>query len=301
MPRPIDLHKSSQQGRRESNEDVELFQLNLSCDGYAEDDLFAPIDFFVVCDGHGGSEVAEIVAPRLQRHFMKKYSMKKQVSFPLTHQYICKIYNYVQNELANHPQQIGLECGCTALVLVRYVDNYNREYIQVINLGDCRAVLSRRGLAIPLCKDHKPFWSDEKRRIDLVNKKHNTNYRIHFDAGDWRVHDLSVSKAFGDFNATPHVTHSPESFIYSLQNDDEFIIMACDGLWDVLQNHEAVNFVRDHKNRNNIEYYDIPGAYPTQEVETTKCIARKLASYAIARGSTDNVSIFIIFFKENNN
>src|SRR5690349_5038358 len=122
MPRPIDLHATSQQGRRESNEDVELFQLNLSNNGFPKDEKFNAIDFFVVCDGHGGSEVAKFVAPRL-----KKYFMKKTLIFPLTHNYICKIYDYVQKELINHPKRFGLECGCTALVVVRYSDDYNRE------------------------------------------------------------------------------------------------------------------------------------------------------------------------------
>jgi protein phosphatase 2C len=291
MVRVIDLHATSQQGRRESNEDVELFQLNLSEEGFPENEQFGAIDFFIICDGHGGIEVANFVAPRLKRYFLKK-----SMNYPLTHGYICKIYDYIQKELDNHPQQIGLECGCTALIVIRYISAYNKEYIQVINLGDCRAVLSRRGLAIPLCKDHKPFWSDEKQRIDFVNKKYNTDVKIHFDAGDWRVHELSVCRSFGDINATPQVTHIPESFIYPLKNDDEFIIIACDGLWDILQNHEAVNFVRDHMNDNNISFYEIEERYPSEEVRSTNCIARKLASYAIARGSSDNVSIFIIFF-----
>lgn len=293
MPRPIDLHATSQQGRRESNEDVELYYLNLAHDGYPNNEKYAAIDFFVVCDGHGGSEVAKFCAPRLKKHFMKE-----NLVYPLSYNHICKIYDYIQRELLNHPGRIGLDCGCTAIVLIRYCDDHNKEHLQVINLGDCRAVLSRKGLALPLCKDHKPFWSDEKRRIDNVNKKNDTDFVIHYDAGDWRVHDLSVSRSFGDIDATPQVTHIPETFSYSLQNDDEFIIIACDGLWDVLQNHEAVNFVRDHLNNNNIDFYNIVSKYPSKEVSNTNCIARKLASYAIARGSTDNVSIFIIFLKK---
>ena len=290
MPRSITLHATSQQGRRENNEDVEMFKLNLSNNGKAQNSTYGPIDFFVICDGHGGDEVAKFIAPKLKKKFLKN-----NLEFPLSHNYICKMYDTVQKELAADPKDIGVECGCTALVLVRYVD-YEQEYVEVINLGDCRAVLSRKGLANPLSKDHKPFWPDEKQRIDHVNKKHRKNDQIHYDAGDWRIHDLSVCRAFGDISATPHVTHYPDSFIYPLQNDDEFIIMACDGLWDVLQNHEAVNFVRDHLNNNNIYLYEIPGKYPSSEVEKSNSIARKLASYAIARGSTDNVSIYIIVF-----
>lgn len=290
MPRSISLHKTSQCGLRESNEDVEKYHINLSTDGYIINTNYAPIDFFVICDGHGGSLVAEFVVPKLE-----KYLMRKGLVYPLTHNYICKVYNHIQQELVNDSRNIAKVCGCTALVVIRYLFNNYKENIQVINIGDCRAVLSKKGLAIPLNKDHKPFWSDEKHRIDMVNAKYHTNQRIHFDAGDWRIGDLSVSRSFGDLDNAPYVNHLPDTFHYQLEAADEFIIMACDGLWDVLQNHEAINFVRDHLDKNNIEYYEIPYKYPSNETASSNNIARKLASYAIARGSTDNVSILIIF------
>lgn len=298
MPRSINLHATSQQGRRPSNEDVELFQMNLTTDGYPQSNKYNPIDFFVICDGHGGSEVAQFVAPKLKKHFMRQ-----KMDFPLMQKDICRLYNHIQKGVINNPDNIGDTCGCTALVLVRYYDRsrtISNEYIQVINLGDCRAVLSRDGLAIPLCKDHKPFWPDEKTRIADVNKRNGTNHQVEFHEGDWRIHDLSVSRAFGDLDSTPEVTHFPDSFVHSLSSADEFIIMACDGLWDIMDNHEAVNFVRDHLHGNNIECYNVNdryGTYPTKEVASSDCIARKLASYAIAKGSGDNVSIFIIILK----
>lgn len=291
MARPINLHRTSQCGLRESNEDVEKYHLNLLPNGHPINPNYAPIDFFVICDGHGGRLVAEYVVSRLENFFMKK-----DRSYPLSNNYICQIYDNIQRELVEHPYKIAKMCGCTALVIIRYLDIFKKENIQVINVGDCRAVLSRKGLAIPLCKDHKPFWPDEKRRIEMVNKEQGTNWKIHYDAGDWRIGDLSVSRSFGDLDNIPFVSNTPDVFRYRLRVDDEFIIIACDGLWDVLQNHEAVNFVRDHLNNNHIEYYNIPYRYPSVETANTKNIARKLASYAIARGSMDNVSIFIIIF-----
>lgn len=291
MPRSITLHKTSQCGYRESNEDVEKYNMNLSAKGTPDDNHFAPVDFFVICDGHGGSMVAEYVVPVMEKHFMKK-----NLNYPLTNEHIVKMYDSIQNELIIHPKKIAKNCGSTALVVVRYLDNYAKENIQVVNIGDCRAVLSRKGLSFPLSKDHKPFWSDEKYRIDMVNEKYKTNSRVHFDAGDWRIGDLSVSRSFGDLDNTPYVSHVPDLFHYQLQSDDEFIIMGCDGLWDVIQNHEAVNFVRDHINNNSIEYYNILHKYPFDEITKSNNIARKLANYAIARGSTDNVSILIIIF-----
>ncbi|AGC02059.1 Serine/Threonine protein phosphatase [Acanthamoeba polyphaga moumouvirus] len=286
--RSIISHKTSLLGLRESNEDVELIEMNL----IPQNDKYAPIDLFIVCDGHGGKEVAEFVAPEL-----KKYLMHPGNIYPLSKNKINKIYNSIQNKLINHVDEIAETCGCTALVVVRYLDSSDQENIQIINIGDCRAVLSRSGIAEPLSKDHKPIWPDEKKRIDKVNQKYYPETReIHFDHGDWRIGDLSVSRSFGDLDNTPHVTHLPDVYNKVLEYGDEFIVLACDGVWDVLQNHEVVNFIKDHQENNNIQFYNIPGKYPNDEVANNKNIARKLASYAIAKGSGDNVSVIIIFF-----
>ncbi len=291
MTRTVSLHRTSLCGFRPTNEDVEKYRINLSEYGNAIDENCAPIDFFVVCDGHGGSEVSKFVAPRLERFFMNP-----KLVYPLPNNIIYKIYNNIQKLLINHPKKIANNCGCTAIVVIRYADADNKKHIQVINIGDCRAVLSRKGLAIPLSKDHKPIWPDEKKRIDSVNNKNGTNEKIHYDSGDWRIGDLSVSRSFGDLDNTPFVSHIPDSYCHQLGQDDEFIIIACDGLWDVLQNHEAVNFVRDHLNNNHIEFYKIPQKYPTNN-DDNQNIARKLGDYAIAKGSTDNVSILIVLLK----
>ena len=116
------------------------------------------------------------------------------------------------------------------------------------NVGDCRCVLSRRGKAIELSMDHKPSRPDEQARIVA--------------AGGWvhnnRIHGvLSVSRAFGDvehkrlktkswekeFVSDPLIA-TPEIQSERLGEDDEFMIIACDGLWDVMTSQQAVNFVR---------------------------------------------------------
>jgi serine/threonine protein phosphatase PrpC len=297
VPSDINVHKTSICGRRLANEDEELVVRNLSMmDEGPINSQYAPIDLFIICDGHGGSQVAKFVVPQLQKFFCNK-----SLVYPLKDTYIHSIFNHIQQKLKSHPNNIADECGSTALVLIRYIFN-KKKCIQVINLGDCRAVLARSGFAIPLSKDHKPEWTDEKIRIRNINKAYGTNEKIYFDEEAWRIGNLSVSRSFGDLDNVPYVTHIPEIFNYCLHAiDDEFIIMACDGLWDVIRNEEAINFVRDHLRNNYLYTYNILNQYPPPDhkginKKSEENIARKLAEYAKAKDSTDNISILIIIF-----
>ena len=93
-------------------------------------------------------------------------------------------------------------------------------------------------------------------------------------------------------DASPFVTHKPEIFKYNIKKSDKFIILACDGLWDVITNEEAIYFVlnklNDIDNLNNISGY------------SKNNISQSLAEHAIKNGSTDNVSIIIIFLMTDN-
>lgn len=117
------------------------------------------------------------------------------------------------------------------------------------NAGDSRAVLCRDGKAIDMSRDHKPTDEDECERI--------------INAGgfvaDGRVNgSLALSRAIGDFeykrNNVPDdlppelycVTANPEVKTFKYEQDkDEFIIIACDGVWDVMTSQECVDFVRE--------------------------------------------------------
>jgi len=146
--------------------------------------------------------------------------------------------------------------------------------------------LSRNNIAVPLTKDHKPHWPEEKKRIEALGGQ------IYFDGGDWRIKDLSVSKSFGDLDSVPYVTHKPDIFKYKLSESEEFIVLACDGLWDVMTNQDVVNFILQNKPKNLKKDSD----------KITHCkatvsgnLAKKLADYAIEIGSTDNITVIIIF------
>lgn len=166
----------------------------------------------------------------------------------------------------------------------------------VAHVGDCRAVLCNDGVAVPLTVDHKPSLKSEKARIEA--------------AGGWvqsgRVNgSLGVSRSFGDiqfksFDETPGQVHGVDNFAASIWNHNqqvisrpevkhfvvekpfEFVILACDGLWDVFDDQEAVNFVRKRLSVN-------------RSVEKT---AQELVQKAIKRGTQDNTSVVIVVFHQ---
>ena len=78
-------------------------------------------------------------------------------------------------------------------------------------------------------------------------------------------------------DTAPYVTHKPDIFKYKLHKGDKYIIFACDGLWDVVSNSKATDFVNKLIKK-----------------KYTGNIAKQLAEYAI-KGSYDNVTVSILF------
>ncbi|GLD91560.1 hypothetical protein PINS_up000093 [Pythium insidiosum] len=124
--------------------------------------------------------------------------------------------------------------------------------LYVTNLGDSRAVLCRDGKALALTRDHKPSLPDERHRIlkagGFVAEFHGVA-RVFSAAGAGLSIDrqastyLAVSRALGDRSLkspTPCVSAEPEIKRVPVLDDDLFIVLATDGVWDVMTNQEAV-------------------------------------------------------------
>lgn len=144
-------------------------------------------------------------------------------------------------EQGSHADFAGPTSGSTAVVAVLKNDR-----IVVANAGDSRCVLSRRGKAYDLSRDHKPELEDERDRILQAGGF------IH--AG--RVNgSLNLARAIGDVEFKQNkylppqkqiVTAFPDIQIVELTDDDEFLILACDGVWDVMTSQQVVNFIHEH-------------------------------------------------------
>ncbi|GAA5940454.1 PP2C family serine/threonine-protein phosphatase [Sporobolomyces koalae] len=136
------------------------------------------------------------------------------------------------------------------------------------NAGDARAVLSRNGQAVRLSHDHKASDAKEAERIDqaggfIMNQRVN-GY-------------LAVSRSLGDSAMKQFVVGSPYTTETTLGPEDDYLIVACDGLWDVCSDQEAVDLLKES------------GITDAQEA------SKKLVDYALSRNSTDNITVLVVY------
>jgi serine/threonine protein phosphatase PrpC len=264
----MNIYYTSKKGLRDQNEDQETIFINSNNTDKNKKNL----NIFGIYDGHGGKFVSKFIAEKLPKYFYNK-----NIILPLTSKYIKKCFENIQTYLEKKYQDKALKCGSTCIMAIDYIYNHKR-IIDIINLGDCRCVISKNNIGLVMTKDHKPHWPEEAERISKMGGK------IYHDGYDWRIGDLSVSRAFGDIDNKPYISSVPDIFRHNITSKDQFMIIGCDGLWDVIENQEAVNFIL-------LNAYDKNG----NRIKSSN-LANKLADLAIKKGSTDNVSIIIIFF-----
>jgi len=164
-----------------------------------------------------------------------------------------------------------LQSGCTATLLFVFEDHY---YIS--NVGDSESILCRDDSEEPIiltCK-HTPDLESEKRRIEQ-----NGGAVIFY--GTYRINGLlAVSRSIGDNHLKNLIISLPSIKKEKRSPQDNFIIIASDGLWDVIKKKDCMNLV--------INYLK---SYPKKE------IPRLLIDEALNRNSNDNISILIMFFR----
>lgn len=129
--------------------------------------------------------------------------------------------------------------GCTATTAL-----FANNKVFVANAGDSRTVLGVKGIAKPLSFDHKPQHDGERSRI--VNAGG-------FVGSDRVNGNLALSRALGDFDfkrdyfRIPEeqiVTALPDVISHEITPDDEFVVLACDGIWDCMNSQTVVEYVR---------------------------------------------------------
>lgn len=232
---------------------------------------------FGVFDGHGGAMAAKYVSKSLPQRVLASYPFAG--SDQEVTRSIVAACAAVDDEFLS--DGVGDDSGTTAIFMI-----YHDRKLVVAGVGDSYAILSTAGVAELLSVEHKPTDPKENRRIESVNGK--------VVAG--RIFGvLGVSRAFGDRDfktsrgqfkkkfkgdmviCTPHV-HQRE-----LTVEDEFLILACDGLLDVMKPQQAVSYVQSKLE----SHGDVQRA------------AKELVLHATRRlNSSDNVTATIICFSQ---
>ncbi|XP_076920909.1 putative protein phosphatase 2C 24 [Bidens hawaiensis] len=257
--------------------------------------------YFGVYDGHGCSHVARRCKDRL--HKLVEEELNKNDEWKNTME---KSFRRMDEEVTAWNQQpTTADCRCelhppesygvgsTAVVSVVTPNN-----IIVANCGDSRAVLCRNGKAVPLSNDHKPDSPGELNRIESAGGK-----VLYWDGA--RVCGvLAMSRAIGDSYLRPYVICEPDVTITERTAEDECLILASDGLWDVVSNDTACGLASLCLKGNgpSTEIKSPPNnEVPEYENCDQACLNASLllTKLALARGSADNVSVVVVDLRKN--
>ncbi|KFM22880.1 putative protein phosphatase 2C 11 [Auxenochlorella protothecoides] len=245
---------SAHQGWRKNMEDAHIAH-HISKDTY----------LFGIFDGHGGPEVAKFCSMYIREELERSGEFKAgEYEGSLVHVFhrmddlmrsaegfsqLESIRKSLDKASATEDEEgddtysmLRKLAGCTAVVAL-----LKGRRLFVANAGDSRAVLARRGVAVPLSHDHKPSAAGERARIMAAGGF------VSEVGGITRVNgNLNLSRAIGDlrYKANPAleakdqiITAQPDLCVEALVPGDRFMVLACDGIWDVMSNQQVVDFV----------------------------------------------------------
>lgn len=258
-------------------------------DGFVFVDCFAGKKnsaYFAIYDGHGGRQCVDYVTQTLHDNLLVEL---QRVPTSVPDAFIRAFSLTDRNMLSS-----GIHTsGCTACCCLLQEETSSRS-IYTAHLGDARAVICRGGLAVRLTSmsDHKATDPAEAKRVieaggSIFNERVNGM--------------LAISRAFGDHQlkapALPNdvVSNVPDITSTELTDQDMFVIVACDGLWDVVEDQESVNLVLEGIRELMSLLPNVGQDSLTHRRSMAEVLARMLVEEALARGTSDNVTCLMIF------
>jgi serine/threonine protein phosphatase PrpC len=217
-------------------------------------------------DGHGGRKAAQFAAEMMTPHFLHAWS--RELEKPLKErapesELLRDAYHAVDKYII----ESGLNSGTTAAGFYLIKDHFF-----AANCGDTRIIIGVHNSVATLTIDHKPNTPEELQRIE-----DDGGFVVSF--GVARVQGiLAVSRSIGDGPLKPYVIAEPRIAEGYLGRENDFLIIACDGVWDVLSPDIVIAMVRAAA--------DVQAAAET--IKTT----------AIDSGSTDNITVVVADLRE---
>mmetsp|Transcript_10045 Transcript_10045/g.27975 ORF Transcript_10045/g.27975 Transcript_10045/m.27975 type:complete len:384 (-) Transcript_10045:50-1201(-) len=221
---------------------------------------------FSVFDGHGGREAADYAADNLHDNILREIN-RVESSLDLdefTEQVKAAM---IEGFLATDQEFLSLgdlQGGATATTAY-----LSKGRIWVANVGDCRAVICQGGEAVALTHDHRPDCAKER---EAVERRGGEIVRERVQGV------LGVSRALGDRELKSYITAEPSVFCGPVSESSEFLILGTDGLWDHVDNQEAVQLVR----------------LALDEKRGIHAACRGLVELARANRSRDDISVLVV-------
>ncbi|XP_017841084.1 probable protein phosphatase 2C T23F11.1 isoform X2 [Drosophila busckii] len=235
--------------------------------------------FFAVYDGHGGAAVAKFAGKHLHKFITKRPEYYSSVELALKRAFLD-----FDREMLHNGSWSEQMAGSTAVVVL-----IKDKRLYCANAGDSRAIASVRGKVQPLSIDHKPSNETEVQRI-LAGGGRVENNRVNGN--------LALSRALGDFmykrnsSKKPEeqiVTADPDVKVCDINEDWEFVVLACDGIWDVMTSAQVADFVR----------HRIASGMPADQIcehLMNYCLAPNAYNYGLGG---DNMTVILVCFIHN--
>lgn len=236
-------------------------------------DCPSPSAFYGVFDGHGGGDAARFIQNNLLNFIVEDSNFPDAIQKAVRNAFVKADHAFA--DACSLDSTFDSTSGTTALAALIFGRN-----MIVANAGDCRAVLGKRGKAFEMSRDHKPNCSIERVRIESLG---GCVYDGYLNG------QLSVARALGDWHMKgPRGTKcplsaEPELKEYLLTEQDEFLIIGCDGLWDVISSQCAVTIVRRGLMLHN---------------DPERC-SKELVREALNRHTCDNLTVVVVCFSTN--
>lgn len=229
--------------------------------------------YFAIFDGHAGKQAAKWCGQNLHSIVEKKLieDENEDVRDILNESFLEADENIVKS--------VEGSSGCTAAVAILRWElpenktaseltdlSQHKRMLYTANVGDTRIVLFRNNKAIRLTYDHK---ASDKHEINRIEKSGGLIMKSRVNGM------LAVTRSLGDQFFKDLVIGSPYTTSVELNKDtDKFLIIACDGLWDVISDQQACELIRD--------------------IEDSTLAAKKLVEHALNKLTTDNITVMVI-------
>jgi serine/threonine protein phosphatase PrpC len=215
-----------------------------------------------VYDGHNGKGAAQAAAEMLTPHFLSAWieeshtpANERQPEEEILRQAYLSVDKYITTR--------HIESGTAAATFYIMGDRFI-----AANTGDSRIVIGVDSGAAPLTLDHKPDLPIERERIEALGGRV-TSFGVPRVMGL-----LAMSRALGDTSLKPFVTSEPRIMTGLLGTENDYAVIACDGVWDVLTPETVIRITREERD--------------------AQKGADSIKTEALAQGTTDNISVIVL-------